>query len=377
MADRPAILHVIDNFEPGGAQNIIAGIVRHAAADFRHEVAVLNGDRMSYLGALAEGTPVTSFRMRGLGAWPGEARRFLALVDRLRPAVVSFNLEYAYLLALVLRPWLGKVPINLAIHAIPTQIPRFWFPLLASMRGMAAAYTVEDDIARQALIDRRVPKDRIHLIPIGTEIFEAIGETPEAVIARRWEDSGGLARAPLFLNVGRMVEGKGQTLLLDAFRAYLDQGGTGKLRIIGYGPLEESLQARSRRLGLRDKVEFAGKIQDLVAHYRAADVYVSSAVDEGMGVVIYDAMALGLPIAAFDAGSIGEIVEDGANGILAENRNPAALAAAMRELALRTEPVRRISRANVLRISENYTNSRIAERYAGLYRRLHPGSAAA
>lgn len=369
MSASPVILHVVDNFDPGGAQNILAGIVRHGSEGFRHEIAVLNGERSDYLKALPEGTPVHAFRF-GPARLLRETLRLRALVKRLDPAVVSFNLEMSYLAFILLMPWLGGRRVNLAIHALPDQIPWFWYPLLAALHRRADAYTVEDGIARQGLLARGVPAAKVHLIPIGTEIFETTGETPESVRARRWGNRPEDGAGPRFLNIARMVEGKGQLHLLEAFKAYRDKGGRGRLTIIGYGPLEARLKSRAEELGIAQEVDFPGKIKELVPHYFAADVYVSSAVDEGMGVVIYDSMALGLPIAAFGAGSIAEIVEDGRNGRLVPNREAGSLASAMLELTDRGPAAEKISWTNSRKIFENYRNRRIVQRYADLYRTL-------
>jgi glycosyltransferase involved in cell wall biosynthesis len=369
MPVKPVVLHLIDNFEPGGAQNILAGIARHCAAGFRHEVAVLNGARASYQAALPEGCPVHLFRF-GPARFLPEGRRLRRLIGTLDPHIVCFHLELSYLAFLLLKPWLRNKPAILAIHALPDQIPRFWFPLLARIQRWVAAYTVEDRIAFRALADRGVPVEKIRLIPIGTEIFEATGESPESAHARRWGGARTSPGGPCFLNIGRMVEGKGQALLLQAFQAYRAKGGRGRLCILGYGPLESRLKDMAHRLGLDDHVEFPGKTRELVPYYLAADVYVSAAVEEGMGVVIYDAMAFGLPIAAFAAGSIAEIVEDGANGRLAAIGDTGSLAAAMLELSAGGHAQEKISRTNARKIFDNYRNSRIAEKYSGLYRAL-------
>jgi glycosyltransferase involved in cell wall biosynthesis len=369
MPGKPVVLHLIDNFEPGGAQNILAGIAKHCAGDFRHEVAVLNGARASYLRALPEGCPVHRFRFGSFRSL-AEAWRLRRLLRELAPAVVCFHLELSHLAFLLLKPWLRGRPAILAIHALPDQIPRFWYPLLARIHGWVAAYTVEDRIAFRALADRGVPEAKIRFIPIGTEIFESSGESPDSAHAKRWSPARTFPDGPRFLNIGRMVEGKGQALLLQAFHAYRAKSGHGRLCILGYGPLESRLKETTYRLGLEAYVDFPGKTRELVPHYLAADVYVSSAIDEGMGVVIYEAMALGLPIAAFEAGSIAEIVEDGTNGRLAANRDPEALAAAMLELAAGGPAAEKISRTNSRKIFDNYRNCRIAEKYSGLYRAL-------
>jgi glycosyltransferase involved in cell wall biosynthesis len=167
-----------------------------------------------------------------------------------------------------------------------------------------------------------------------------------------------------------MTPGKGQRYLLDAFTRYRRQGGTGTLVIVGYGPLKHRLKKAAEKYPITGSVLFAGQQTELAPWYLFADAYVSSSIDEGMGVVIYDAMAAGLPVAAFDAGSIGEIVADGIHGILAENKNAAALADAMHHIAGNASERQRMGAVGSALIFERYQSSGMATAYLTWYKEL-------
>ena len=100
-----------------------------------------------------------------------------------------------------------------------------------------------------------------------------------------------------FLFMGRLVYYKGCTVLIDAFSKLK---GDVKLTIIGGGSLYEELNEKCKRLGISDKVDFAGKVkdEDLPKYYEDADVFVlpSTERSEAFALVQLEAMAYGMPV---------------------------------------------------------------------------------
>jgi glycosyltransferase involved in cell wall biosynthesis len=167
-----------------------------------------------------------------------------------------------------------------------------------------------------------------------------------------------------------MIKPKGQHLLLSAFAAFVKSGGSGSLCIGGYGPEERNLKRLCGRLGLADKVFFLGQVSHPADYYPAADAYVTAATDEGMGVVIYDAMAAGLPVVGFSAGSIEEIVRPDENGWLVENRNIEALANVLFRVERETGLIDKMKSANRFKILSSYQNKDICRLYYRLYDKI-------
>lgn len=121
------------------------------------------------------------------------------------------------------------------------------------------------------------------------------------------------------------------TLLAAAVIVSLKRPKT-RFLIAGRGPEEARLLASIKRMGLLGKVLLIGHRADPVPVLKALDVYVQSSWGEGMGSVLIEAAACGVPIAATTAGGIPEVVESGATGLLVRPRDPEALAAAIVEL---------------------------------------------
>ncbi len=135
------------------------------------------------------------------------------------------------------------------------------------------------------------------------------------------------------LTVGRLVEKKGIKFGLLGFSETLKRFPALEYKIVGDGPLMGDLQELVSQLGLENKVEFLGwKDQgDIRQFMRNADIFLAPSVvdvkgdQEGVPVVLMEAMASGLPIISTFHSGIPELVEDGVSGFLVPERDTATL----------------------------------------------------
>jgi glycosyltransferase involved in cell wall biosynthesis len=116
--------------------------------------------------------------------------------------------------------------------------------------------------------------------------------------------------------VSKLWEGKGHSLLIDAFMGIKKAMGEAKLLIVGEGYLYQSLRAKVNDLGLAEAVLFTGFQQNVAKVLAAFDVAVLPSFFEGMGRVLLEAMAMEKPVVASRVGGIPDLVEDGVNGFL-------------------------------------------------------------
>jgi glycosyltransferase involved in cell wall biosynthesis len=122
------------------------------------------------------------------------------------------------------------------------------------------------------------------------------------------------------LFVGRLIEDKRVDLLLRAFDAVCEDHGI-RLGIVGDGPERDRLRKLAADLGLRERVDFLGFVEDhdeVLAQMRAATVFCSPSTREGFGITVVEAMAAGCAVVAADhpESAVGEVVGDA--GILVE-----------------------------------------------------------
>lgn len=168
--------------------------------------------------------------------------------------------------------------------------------------------------------------------------------------ARAEESIGSEEQCFRFLYVGTLTERKGVGDLIGAL-ASLRKGGTAaRLRIVGTGPMLESLQELARKLGVEKDVQFLGHIADgrrLAKIYAECDTLVLPSRNEGFGRVLYEAALSGLPIVASSVGGTHFLLKEGVNALLVPPGDLRKLAAAMKALYSDVDLRRRMSRANV------------------------------
>jgi glycosyltransferase involved in cell wall biosynthesis len=129
-----------------------------------------------------------------------------------------------------------------------------------------------------------------------------------------------------YLNVGFLTPVKGQKSLLTAFARISEIKPNVKLLIGGDGPLKEELISYSKELKIIEKVIFLGNLsREEVRNYMiSSDFFVLNSNFETFGVVLIEALAVGLPVLSTKCGGPEDIIND-TNGILIENHDQEAL----------------------------------------------------
>ena len=184
------------------------------------------------------------------------------------------------------------------------------------------------------------------------------------------------------LFVGRHIERKGICYLIEAAK-YLPRDQF-EIRIVGVGDLTEELKKLASESATPNSAEiiFTGKLspEALANEYKTANVFTLPAIvdskgdTEGLGVVLIEAMELGLPIVASNVGGIPDVVIDGETGILVPEKDPEALANAYKRLASNPELISQLLAGAQKRIAECFTWDGIIERQIAVYNRYHSHS---
>lgn len=161
--------------------------------------------------------------------------------------------------------------------------------------------------------------------------------------------------APLVVCVARLEREKDIATLITAMRDV-----PARCLIVGDGAERTALQQHIDALGLREKITLTGFRPDSFAFTAAADVFVLPSTAEPIGLAILEAMALGKPVVAVNAGGPREIVVDGVTGRLVPVSDPRALAAAITALFAAREQCTRMGAAGRARFTEHYTTAQMA-----------------
>ncbi|MER5777807.1 glycosyltransferase [Streptomyces sp. NPDC002039] len=173
--------------------------------------------------------------------------------------------------------------------------------------------------------------------------------------------------AKVVASVGRLAFEKGLDLLLDAWADAVPLHPDWVLRIYGAGPEEPALRAHCTSLGLDESVEWMGSTDDVLGALCEASVFAQASRAEGFPITLLEAMAAGVPAAAFDcAPGVREIVSHGEDGLLARLGNTMELATHLDALMSDRELRDRLGNA-AFRNVKRYSSAEITDRWEELF----------
>ena len=188
-------------------------------------------------------------------------------------------------------------------------------------------------------------------------------------------EGGADPSAQVVVSAGRLSQEKGFDLLVEAWALALAEPGRDRsgwtLRIHGEGPERAALTAEAARLGAAESVDFAGQTADIGAALKQGSVFASGSRAEGFPMALLEAMACGLPCAAFDcAPGVRELIHDGKNGALVPPGNVHALAERLGELMDSREAREAQGKAATESVAA-YAPEQIIDRWEAMFALVH------
>ncbi len=177
-------------------------------------------------------------------------------------------------------------------------------------------------------------------------------------------------KEPLGLFVGQLVRRKGVDVLFEAIGKLRNDDA--KFLIVGEGPEKERLLKLSQRVGIMDRVHFAGFVEKdtLDNYYSQASFFVYPSLSESFGFALFDAMSHGLPTIASNLKAYDGVLKNGENALLFEPGNSEELAIRLDELleshVLRTS----LSNNGEMLVKQRFNWPEIADRVADTYSAL-------
>lgn len=168
--------------------------------------------------------------------------------------------------------------------------------------------------------------------------------------------------------IARLSPEKGLPHLLDAMPEILEACPDAELVVVGGGDLEETLKSRSEKLGLDGKVRFTGSLphEEALAQVADSSVFVLPSLGEGLGIVLIEAQALGVPVIGTDVGGIPDVITHDRTGLLVPPADPTAIVEAVLRIFNDPDAAGRMADAASNELPR-YRWDRIAETYADIY----------
>ena len=359
----PRVLHVFATFGKGGPQVRTASLLGLFPEGTRHFLLAMDGDT----DALSLVSPEVSVQVLP----PPSEKSFFkaskamrALLEKLGPdLVLTYNWGAVETLAGAMAAGISRV-VHHEEGFGPGETRRLFFRRNLARRflfkGAAAVVVPSKTLYRIARRKWKVPEEKLHHLPNGVDL--------ERFHPRERKEARPFRAGFL----GGFRAEKDLALLLRAFhRARLP--GDSLLLLAGAGPEEAALREEVRRLGLGERVQFKGSLDDPTSFYREIDLFVLSSRTEQMPLVVLEAMASGLPVVSTDVGDVGEMVAEPNRAFLAPPGSEPSLARHMETLAADPELRAGIGRANRTRCEEAFEFRLCLGRYLDLYSKVMEG----
>ncbi len=177
--------------------------------------------------------------------------------------------------------------------------------------------------------------------------------------------------------VGQLIPMKGHKYLIEAAKIVLEKIKNVKFIITGSSQgnnsYEMELKNMVKNYGLEDKIIFTGYRKDIKNIIALMDIFIFSAVGEGFGRVLIEAMALQKPVVAANSGGIPEIVVDGKTGLLVPENDPQSIASAVIRLINEKDIRVKMGMAGRKRVEEMFTIERRTRDVENLYSEVLKG----
>jgi colanic acid/amylovoran biosynthesis glycosyltransferase len=211
----------------------------------------------------------------------------------------------------------------------------------------AALFLCVSQFIRKKAVEAGFPEEKllVHYIGIDQRLFDYVPSQADR-------------KSVLF--VARLVEKKGCSYLLEAMADVQRRHPDAELIVVGSGPQDSSLAEQAKRLSLNCR--FLGAQPQSTIHrllqsarvFCVPSVTASTGDSEGLGMVFAEAQAMGVPVVSFQHGGIPEVVRHGETGLLAPERDAAALGQYIERLITDDRLWEQYSRAGVAWVQRQF-----------------------
>ena len=380
------VLHIVGDSKFGGGAVVIMQLAR-LAADLGWETQVLTTDPIFQSELRRAGIGIVDLDVirreirptRDLaGLW-----RLVGFLRQNRYTIVHTHTSKAGIVGR-LAARLAGVPVvvhtahGFAFHersprsvvracALAERIAGIWCDRIITVSRFHRSWAIELGIAKTPkviAIPNGIPPERVRPDRDRLAIRSLLGVAPDELV---------------ILSAGRLAPQKGLEYLMEALPVLERQlPQPFSVWLAGEGPLEAKLRALAAVQARSGRVRFLGFREDIGNLLEGADLIVLPTLREGLSIALIEAMAAGKPVIATSIGSNCELTGNGAAGLLVPPEDPAALATAIRELAVHPERADQLGQEARRRYLSFYTLDQMLDRYKQEYLRLlsnlHPKS---
>lgn len=372
------VLHVIDDLNVGGAQELVVLLARHMPPGTRAVVCSLQTGigvkrRLEEAGAevhiLGRTRPSIVNLIRFAAYFLLNLRDITRLCRDIEPVAIQCHLADSVVLGMCAAAIAGVPRVGITKHT-PFILPERYSRDPRNVLRLAMVRAVYRRAGKVMAVSRQTERALRHccaflpgaleFAPNGVAIGPPGGRPRPAGLRERL----GLGDTDVVaLNVGRLVPVKGQLCLVEAMARLKDRRPELKLLIAGEGEMRPSLESRIVELGLTGRVKLLGARDDVPDLLAASDMVAISSYSEGTSLALMEAMAWSKPIVATAIEGNLDVLVHQENALLVPPRDPDALAVSLDALAADPDLARGLAQAAWRKADESFNIERVAGRY--------------
>lgn len=364
------ILHIIDTTGPGGAETVFIDLATRLPKEKYRSVVVIRGKGWVYEELCRRGIEPILLNAKGSFNW----RYLYGLCQLIRREGV--DLIQSHLLGAnvycALAGLLTRTPVVATFHGsvdIGERERLKGLKFAAINAGADCIVAVSGGLRDDIMHRTSLRADKTEIIYNGIPSTEFQRSRSHSLR----EKYGWSGEEFLVGSLGNIRPAKGYDILLKAAALLEESGQSYRFVIAGQpdrGGLYEELLRLRKELGLEDRVQFLGFLDDPADFLANLDLFLSSSISEGLPLSAIQAMAAGLPLLATRCGGYEELVTDQENGWLVEIGSPEAIAEAIKSLATAPEIRARLAENAKKHAVETFDSSAMFRAYEKVYDHL-------
>lgn len=352
------ILHIIPCFVPGGAETLAMKYYENLDPN-KFEVYLASGVEDGPLRErIVDQSRLFVGSRRNDGGRLGVWRRLARYTRELKPDLIHTHLlsgdSFGFVLSRRLKcPWVSTQ------HNVEFNTPwlrrMLWARFLRHADRVIAVSKAVADYAQQNF---HITGKNLLTIPNGIELKEWV-DVPLS-------DYQGERDLRLGI-VGRLEEQKGHVYLLRGLARALDFPW--ELTVFGEGSREKELKVLAEKLGISERIEWAGAVANLPQRLAHIDALIQPSLWEGLSLAVMEGMAAGRALAVSKPAG-AELINDGRNGLIIPMRSEEAVEQAVRFLTMSPRETRRLGAAARRTALDNFSLEKNIKAVEGVYEKL-------
>jgi glycosyltransferase involved in cell wall biosynthesis len=323
------LLHIITSIDNGGAENHLYDLISHQLQTYKVFLIYFKGSDYHRNNLEHKGVKVfrVNFINKNIIFFVINFFVILKIFKKTRPDIVHCHLWISELYGLILKLIFRKSFFLVVTKHLDSFIFEGSFGRKIFFKGIFLERIIFNYVDQLIFISKAVKNFFLHSININRQKYSTIYYGVNFDKFRKYNRKESIyLKKKLNINnktiivgcVARHVEQKSLDIILKSFSLFVKRNHKIKIKLImiGKGHLEKNLKQLAKNLSISNKIIWISNTNDIHLYYNIFDILCLSSKYEGLGLVLLEALASGVPVLATRSGAIPEIVKNKINGYL-------------------------------------------------------------